>query len=82
MRMIMAIHWGSPVHDGNLQFFGLTGITQFSTIYSIQYGCFGCQNYDKPVVVQGYYPSLGTKTHDNVIGVIVYEILALAKCNT
>ncbi len=31
------------MHDGDLQFFGLTGGTQFSTIYSIQYGCLGRQ---------------------------------------
>ncbi len=42
---IMAIHWGLPAHDSNPQFFGSTGGTQFSTIYSIQYGCLGCQNY-------------------------------------
>ncbi len=44
MRMIMAIHWGSPAHDSNPQFFGSTGGTQFSTIYSIQYGCLGRQD--------------------------------------
>jgi hypothetical protein len=39
MRTIMAIHWGLPAHDSNPHFFGLTGGTQFSTMYSIQYGC-------------------------------------------
>ncbi len=34
---------GSPAHDGDLQFFGSTGGTQFSTIYSIQYECLGRQ---------------------------------------
>jgi hypothetical protein len=41
MLTIMAIHWGLPAHDGNPQFFSSTGGTQFSTIYSIQYGCLG-----------------------------------------
>ncbi len=41
MWTIMAIHWGLPANDGNPQFFGSTGGTQFSTIYSIQYRCLG-----------------------------------------
>jgi hypothetical protein len=30
-------------------------------------------DYDRPVIVEGYDPSLGTKTYDTVSGVLAYD---------